>query len=213
MKLGEKIKKFDEILNPSLEKFEDLFKIKLPNCYKKNELVEILEPYQGNMRLISIGNNLEIIDLDPRTDGRSQLDSFNGGRNMYKYQAFDLKGNEIASSYGLEEIANKLGICKQTVSSIIKRKGVILDNTGGRKRKDIIIKRTLLTSKEEKSKVVHKRDTFDYVVLKDGKEIGKFRGAMQVCDFLNISKATVSNYINGTTKNKDGYLVKKVKVN
>lgn len=212
MSIGKKIKQFDEMIPANVEQFESLFKIKVKNIYNKSDLVEILEPFMGNMRLVNINGNIEVIDIDPRVDGRSQVDAFEGGRKMYKYSAFDTKGNLLAEDYSLENIALKVGISKETAMNIIRRKNEIVENTGGRKRKNIIIKRKLLTTKEERSKVVNKRVLYEYVLYKDNKEIKRFKGGPEAAKFLGVSKATITNYANGGTKNKEGYTIKKVRL-
>lgn len=212
MRIADKIKQFDNMIPANVKQFEELFKIKVNKLYDKNALVEILEPCQGNMRLVDINGNIETIDIDPRIDGRSQVDAFDGGRKMYKYSAFDNKGNLLAEDYTLENISLKVGISKETALNILKRKNEIIENTGGRKRKNIMIKRKLLTTKEERSKVVKKRVLYEYVVYKDKLEIKRFKGGPEAAKFLGVSKATITNYANGNTKNKDGYTIKKVRL-
>lgn len=212
MRIADKIKKFDNMMPANVKQFEKLFQIKLENEYSDDDLVEILEPFNAEFRKVLINGNQEIIDLNPRIDGRSKADVYAGGRKFYKYIATTPNGNLIAEAYSIPEIAQKVGVSKETIISIIKRKNEIPENTGGRKRLNILIKREELENKKDRKLVTKNKKRFYFIIMKDGKEIGKFKGAKKAGDFIKVSEASIINYASGKYKNKDGYKVIKKEI-
>lgn len=212
MRIADKILQFDNTMPANVKQFEELFQIKLDKEYNENYLVEILEPFTAGFRRVLINGEQVIVDLNPRIDGRSKADVYSGGRKFYKYTATNPQGKLLAEGYSISELAEKLDISKDTVMSIIKRKNELLDNTGGRQRKQILIKREELEKKEDRKLVTKNKKRYYYVVMKEGKEVAKFKGAKKAAKFLGVSEASVINYASGRFKNRQGYKVVKREV-
>lgn len=212
MRLADKIKKFDDLLPGNLEQFESLLEIKVEGNYKKSDLVEILEPVKGNLRKISINDNILKINLEPVIDGRSKFDALHGGRKFYEYTATDLKGNFLAKAHSVEELAKKVGVTGGTILNVLKRKNEVLENTGGRQRVNILVYRKELEKKEDRKKVIKNKQKFYYMIYKDGKCVKKFKGAKDAANFLNVSVSSIFNYSENNTKNKQGYSVQKKEI-
>lgn len=212
MNIADKIIKFDNMLDNSLQSFEELFQIKVDSVQEKRDIVEILEPCFGSLRKILINNNPYLVDLEPTVDGRSKADLFFGGRKFYKYIANNTKGEVLAEAYSIDEMALKLNTCKATILNIMKRKNEIVDNTGGRQRKDILIKRIELDKKEDRKLVTKNKKRNIYTISKDGKIVAEFTGLTETANFLNVSKASIALYSQGIVKNKKGFKVEKRQV-
>lgn len=212
MRIADKIQQFDNMMPANLKQFEELFELKVESSYKDDDLVEILEPVLGGFRRVLINDKPELIDLNPRIDGRSKADVYAGGRKFYKYTATNLEGTLIAEAYSVSEIAQKVGVSKETILNIIKRKNEIPENTGGRKRLNLLIKREELENKKDRKLVIKNKKRFYFIIMKDGKEIAKFKGAKKAGEFIKVSEASIINYASGKYKNKDGYKVIKKEI-
>jgi hypothetical protein len=140
MNLGDKIRAFDDMLPANVKQLEHLFKIKVSSDFDQDELVEILEPEIGGLRKVLIGDKETLINLNPTLDGTAQ-DSIYSNRLVYRYIAKDYNGNFLAEEYSIKSLSVILNITQPTINAIMKRGKEIVKNTGGRKRKPIIIER------------------------------------------------------------------------
>jgi hypothetical protein len=140
MNLGDKIRAFDDMLPANVKQLEHLFKIKVSSDFDQDELVEILEPEIGSLRKVLIGDKETLINLNPTLDGTAQ-DSIYSNRLVYRYIAKDYNGNFLAEEYSIKSLSVILNITQPTINAIMKRGKEIVKNTGGRKRKPIIIER------------------------------------------------------------------------
>lgn len=141
MNLGDKIRAFDDMMPANVKQLEHLFKIKVSSSdFDQDELVEILEPEIGGLRKVLIGDKETLINLNPTLDGTAQ-DSIYSNRLVYRYIAKDYNGNFLAEEYSIKSLSVILNITQPTINAIMKRGKEIVKNTGGRKRKPIIIER------------------------------------------------------------------------
>jgi hypothetical protein len=140
MNLGDKIRAFDDMMPANVKQLEHLFKIKVSSDFGQDELVEILEPEIGGLRKVLIGDKETLINLNPTLDGTAQ-DSIYSNRLVYRYIAKDYNGNFLAEEYSIKSLSVILNITQPTINAIMKRGKEIVKNTGGRKRKPIIIER------------------------------------------------------------------------
>ena len=212
MNIADKIKKFDNTVPANVKQFEELFKIRLKESYKEDDLVEVLEPIGSGFRKILVDGKEEIIELCPVVDGRSKEDLYSGGRKFYRYVATSIKGSLLAEAYSMNELADKLKVSKETIINIMKRGSEQVENTGGRKRLDIIIKREELKNKKDRKLVTKNKKRFYFIVTKGGKEIGKFKGAKDAGKAIGVSETSIIHYSQGKTKNKEGYKVRKEEI-
>lgn len=208
MNIADKIKKFDQTIPANVKQLEELFRIKLDDSHNPSNLVEILEPIQGGRRKILVNEVEYIVDLNPVVDNASQESLYSNGRNFYKYTARCPKGKVIAEAYSLSEISKELNITVPTTINIMRR-GNSAPKKTGRPRNEITIERKSLYGKEDRRLVTKNTKRFYFIITKDGEQIGRFKGASEAAKFLKVSDATIINYSQGKTKNKDGYKVTK----
>lgn len=140
MNIGDKIRAFDDMLPANVKQLEHLFKIKVNSDFGQDELVEILEPEMGGLRRVLIGDKETLINLNPTLDGTAQK-SIYSNRLIYRYIAKDYDGNFLAEEYSIKSLSVILNITQPTINAIMKRGKEIVKNTGGRRRKPIIIER------------------------------------------------------------------------
>lgn len=210
MNIADKIIKFDNIFPANVQQFEDIFDIKISEKYKKNELVEILEPITGGLRKVLIGNDVLHIDLNPTIDGSSQDSLLSMKRKLYRYILRNEKGNIIAEGYSAKEIADSINVTSQTIRNIISRGDGYKQKKIGRKGSNFTVERIKLTDKEISTpKKAKKR--FVYEVYVKGEKIGVFNGVEDAAVALGLSKGAVSSYLN-RGNNKKGIKIVKSKL-